>query len=111
MADELEHRNGEPVIITPVATILSQIQTEQASGFARVEKSLEGKADKGDMIELRTTVREHADRLSSLERDRRTKIEGDEHRFTRRQAFWGIVLGIGIIMSTLGAALISVAVK
>lgn len=111
--DELEHRNGEPVIVTPVATILDKIQREQAAGFARVEKSLEGKADKGDIIRLETIQREHGDRLLALEQDRRTRQTetdlhaADSHRImTRKQARWTVALGIAVVLSTMLAPII-----
>lgn len=110
MSADLEHRDGEAVIVTPVSTILTQIQSEQAAGFARIETSLAGKADKGDMIELRTTVREHADRISSLESDRRVRADEGKRLFTRRQAFWTIILGIGVITATITGPIIATAV-
>lgn len=105
--DELEHRNGEPVIVTPVATILGKIQSEQAAGFARLETQLAGKADKGDIIRLETTQREHGDRLLKLEQDRKVretretaKADGERHVLTKRQARWTVLLGIGVILAT-----------
>lgn len=117
MSAELEHRDGEPVIVTPVATILDKIQREQAAGFARVEKSLEGKADKVDIMKLETTVREHGDRLLSLEQDRHTRQTtdsvhaDDSHRImTKKQARWTVVLGGAVVAATIIGPIIANAV-
>lgn len=59
----------EPVIEYGVKELLSDIRKEIASGFSAITTSMDGKADKSDLAEIRGELRGHADRIVALERE------------------------------------------
>ncbi len=98
-----EDESGHLVVTTPLLTILDKIQHDLSAGFATVQTSLRGKADKSDVARLETRLDDTQRRLGAVEAWKHDReLAGGVHRqrdnqvFSRRQKIWGSV-GIALM--------------
>lgn len=90
-----------------VRELLRDIKDQQTAGFSRVELSLEAKADKADVARMEVRLDNHAERLGSLEQERRdnklmseTAREHSSRRWTMRSKILYSLGTIGMICAT-----------
>lgn len=83
-----------------VKELLGDLKKEQTAGFARIEVSMSGKADKADVARMEARLDAHGERLGTLEQARR-----DDQTFQSARAWnWGRWEKVGAFM--VGSALV-----
>lgn len=108
----MPEQNDDATVSYSVRELLSGMRNDMATGLARIESALVGKADKSDIARLEGRLDGHEARLESLEAER------DERRGTRRAhekrdalavsgKRWAVdaVLTLGIIVATILAVI------
>ena len=110
------------VVQYTVKELLKQIGDAQLAGFARVEKAMEGKADKADFARLVGRLESLEHRTGSLEEERRARIERASvhrerdakeeqiaaRRWSARERTLAALVGIATAGGTVALVLVSV---
>jgi hypothetical protein len=101
-----------------VKEMFAEISASMASGFARIEARLDGKADKTDVEKVQTKLEEFGHRLEAVEdrwrdsdRDKDAEDRHEERYSSRRQRMWNYSLGALTILGTIGAALLEALIR
>ncbi len=99
-----------------VSAQLSQLHGDMVRGLTEVRASLEGKADKTDLAEIRGELRGHHDRIASLEDSHRSQVAAEATRsqlhagrLSRRQALWASIVAVLTIAAMISSPFIAAA--
>jgi hypothetical protein len=118
VADRItEDEDGQLVVTTPLLVMLNNIQRDVAAGFAGLQVSLDGKADKADLAKLEGRWESLNRRVEGLETSRHDREiaatvhqQRDQRTFTKRQKVWGVAGAVALLLATVGGPILAVTI-
>ncbi len=98
-----------------VSSQLTQLHGDLVRGVAELRASLDQKADKGDIAEMRGELRSQHERIAKLEESDRVGRTRDDLQaeqttrvFTVRQRHWAIVGGMATVLASWGTLIVAI---